>query len=363
MTIPLFKPSVSEEEIEAVTRVMRSGWWAMGPEVEAFEEEFAAYTGTLYAVAVSSGTAALELAARATGITGSTVIVPALTFVSTALAMKHAGNKVVFADVCEEDLVIDWEDVQDKHQEHRARAVVPVWYGGDVVAPGVDYSHDFPQTLIEDCAHAAGSKLAGKVGAAACWSFHAVKNLATGDGGMVTTNDPMVAARLKPLRWVGIDKSTWERDQGRYGWDYDIPADGQKAHMNDITAAIGRVQLRRLDEMNFNRWVKAKNYNQSFSDLGWLTIPVVTSMNSNHLYVVRVASANRNKFIDHMLAHDVAAGVHYKPLTKYPHLFPGPHDVPVTERVWQEIVTLPLYPDLTEGEQAKVIETVRSFKA
>ena len=373
MTIPLFKPSVSEEEIEAVTRVMRSGWWAMGPEVEAFEEEFAAYTGVLYAVAVNSGTAALELAARATGITGSTVIVPALTFVSTALAMKHAGNKVVFADVCEDDLVIDWEDVQNKHQgyrdranrrqEFRARAVVPVWYGGNVIAPDRDDFHDLPQTLIEDCAHAAGSKRAGQVGKAACWSFHAVKNLATGDGGMVTTNDPEVAARIKPLRWVGIDKSTWERDQGRYGWDYDIPADGQKAHMNDITAAIGRVQLRRLDELNFIRWVKAKTYTQQFGDLGWLRIPTVTTMNSNHLYVVRVDAENRNKFIDHMLAHDVAAGVHYKPLTKYPHLFPGPHDVPVTEKVWQEIVTLPLYPDLTEGEQAKVIETVRSFKA
>jgi dTDP-4-amino-4,6-dideoxygalactose transaminase len=133
--------------------------------------------------------------------------------------------------------------------------------------------------------------------------------------------------------------------------------------MNDITAAIGRVQLRRLDEMNFTRWTKAKTYTRQFADLGWLSIPTISTMNSNHLYVVRVDAENRNRFIDHMLAHDVAAGVHYKPLTKYPHLFPGPHDVPVTEKVWQEIVTLPLYPDLTEGEQAKVIETVRSFKA
>lgn len=352
--IPLFKPSCTDEEIEAVSRVLRSGWWAMGPETEAFEEEFAVYTGTLYAVAVNSATSALELAARALGITGKTVIVPSLTFVSSAQAMQHAGNKIILADICEDDLVIDWHDVEKKR--HLADAVVPVWYGGTVIWPREWVN----LPAIEDCAHAAGSESAGRFGNAACWSFHAVKNLATGDGGMVTTNDPEVYARLKPLRWCGIDKSTWERDQGKYGWDYSIPADGEKMHMNDITAALGRVQLRRLDSMNARRRQVARNYNGAFETLGWLTVPELGYGSSQHLYVVRVS--DRDRFIDHMLSSGVSAGVHYKPLTSYPHLF-GPQATPVADYVWKTLVTLPMYPDLTEGEQEQVINAVRGFPA
>lgn len=375
--IPLFKPSCTDAEVEAVSRVLRSGWWGMGAEVEAFEEEFAAYTGAQYAVAVNSATSALELAARATGQVNGVVVVPALTFVSTGQAMQHAGNGVRFADVDEETLCIDWDDVQYKLSQvitvrghglpDHPVAVVPVWYGGTVqqLYSGSE-AHSLGDTdarIIEDCAHAAGSTGAGQLGIAACWSFHAVKNLATGDGGMVTTNSRRVRDRLKSLRWCGIDKSTWERDQGKYGWDYDIPADGEKMHMNDITAALGRVQLRRLDQMNRRRRQIARSYSVHLSDLEWLKTPPLSGSSAQHLYVVRVAAQRRNRFIDHMLANGVSAGVHYKPLTHYPHLFPGTHRVPVTERVWQTMVTLPLYPDMTEGEQEQVIEAVRSFKA
>lgn len=372
MTIPLFKPSVSPEEIAAVIRVMRSGWWALGPETAKFEEEFATYVGTRYAVGVNSATSALELAARACNITNGIVIVPALTFVSTAQAMQHAHNRVIFADIDANTLCIDWKDVYDKLLPHTMRnsvlntgrnAVVPVWYGGTV--PGVPsiLRDNAAVTVIEDCAHAAGSELAGTFGKASAWSFHAVKNLATGDGGMVTTNDPEIYESLKQLRWCGINKSTWERDQSRYGWDYDIPADGEKMHMNDIAAAIGRVQLKRLNDMNDLRLDKADIYNASLNDLPWLRCPTVDDSSSNHLYVVRVRAEDRDRFIDHMLSNDVSAGVHYKPLTHYKNLFPGNHSVPVTERVWKTLVTLPLYPDLTEADQEKVIATVRSFKA
>lgn len=361
--IPLFRPSCTDEEVEAVSRVLRSGWWGMGPETEAFESEFADYVGVEHAVAVNSATSALELAARATGVVNGIVVVPALTFVSTAQAMQHAGNRVIFADVTEEDLCIDWADARLKLAMHYAsypvgpKAIVPVWYGGAVAWP----PYISPDVMvIEDCAHAAGSAAAGLY-SVACWSFHAVKNLATGDGGMVTTNDPEVARKLRALRWCGIDKSTWERDQGKYGWDYDIPADGEKMHMNDITAALGRVQLRRLDDMNERRRVIARNYHNQLGHLEWLRLPVLCSSDSQHLYVVR--TEERNRFIDHMLECGVSAGVHYKPLTHYPHLFPGTHEVPVTERVWQTMVTLPLFPDMTFSEMEQVIEAVKAFKA
>ena len=368
--IPLFKPSVTDAEIEAVTRVLKSGWWGLGPEVEKFEQEFADYVGVQHAVAVNSATSALELAARACGIVNGAVVVPALTFISTAQAMQHAGNTVIFADIDSDDLCINWSDVNQKLAPVLARpeiygpaAVVPVWYAGAVLEP-CDWAGDpWPAVpVIEDCAHAAGSRDAGKIGWAACWSFQAVKNLATGDGGMVTTDDPEVAAKVRAMRWCGIDKSTWERDQNKYGWDYNIPADGEKMHMNDITAALGRVQLSRLDAMNQRRRDIACEYSDAFREIdGWLSVPMYSQYESQHLFVVRVDE--RNRFIDHMLANGVSAGVHYKPLTHYPHLFPGTHYVPVTEEVWKTLVTIPLYPDMTEAEVEQVISTVRSFPA
>lgn len=370
--IPLFKPMThGDEEKEAVARVLESGWWALGPETEKFEQEFADYVGVRYAVGVNSATSALELAARATGATNGVVICPALTFVSTAQAMLHANNKVIFADVDEDTLCISWPDVYEKlkeagrsHSNHFSYvsrlAVVPVWYAGNVqtLPP---YLYDRDVTVIEDCAHAAGSLGAGCQGKASAWSFQAVKNLACGDGGMVTTNDEEVYERLKPLRWCGIDRSTWERDHDRkYNWDYSIPADGEKMHMNDIAAAIGRVQLRHLDRMNNERMNIVDAYDYEFENLHWLKRPNTDPAMSNHMYVVRVGE--RNRFIDHMLSNGVSAGVHYKPLTHYHNLFPGNHSVPVTERVWQTMVTLPLFPSMTDSEVEQVVQAVRSFK-
>lgn len=361
--IPLFRPAWNADDIEAAERVIRSGWWAMGPEVEAFEAEFAAYAGVRYAVATNSGTAALELAARATGLTDGVVVVPALTFISTALAMKHAGNQVVFADIDEDTLCLDLDQAGKflKPGGRGPKGVVPVWYAGHV-PEHVPY---YPAVkVIEDCAHAAGSALAGCIGHAAAWSFQAVKNLATGDGGMVTTNNEAVAAEVRRLRWCGIDKSTWERDtKTGYGWDYDITDDGEKANMCDIAAAIGRTQLRHLNDRNQSRRYIARWYNHSLDGLDWLRTPQVNNTSSMHMYVIRVPAEHRDRFIDHCLANGVSAGVHYKPLTHYKHLSydAEPAHLPVTNRVWKQLVTLPLFPALTVGEAGQVIDTVRSF--
>jgi perosamine synthetase len=373
--IPLFKPSYSQAESRAVSRVLRSGWWAIGPETEKFEDEFAKYVGVRYAVAVNSGTMALKLAGAATGMTGGIVVCPALTFISTALAMHQLGNMIVFADVDATTLTLNWYDAALKFSawDHLGgpRGVVPVWYAGHVDSL-ITSSLPACTRVIEDCAHAAGSKEAGKVGRVAAWSFHAVKNLATGDGGMVTTDDEHVAREVRRMRWVGIDKTTWDRDKDSkvgYGWDYDIRAlDGEKAHMNDITAAIGRVQLRHLDVNNKARHRIAEQYTEQLRDVRHVGTPVTRRDSSSHLYVIRVHRNDRDRFIQHMIGNGVSAGVHYKPLTHYTDnaglpLFGSQSELPVTEHVWQTLVTLPLYPAMTQSETEQVIETVRSFPA
>ena len=214
--IPLFRPSCTDLEVAYVTETLRSGWWALGPRVAEFEERFARYVGAGHAVAMNSATMALQLTLEASGIDRGEVIVPALTFASTALAVVNAGFEPVFADVDEDTLCLDWADVREQVTVETG-AVIPVWYGGAVAPPPAG----FDLLFIEDAAHAAGSAGVGKLGPA-CWSFQAVKNLATGDGGMVTTDSAELAATLRRLRWCGIDRSTWDREnrnRGSYAWE------------------------------------------------------------------------------------------------------------------------------------------------
>lgn len=359
--IPLFKPSVSEKEISNVTEVLKSGWWGMGPKVAEFEEKFAKKMGVKYAVAVNSATEALHLACVAHGIgEGDEVIVPALTFVSTALAPLYCGAEIVFADINEDTLCIDWWDVEKKITK-KTKAIIPVHYSGKNALSGYKSAVQakYPDiVIIEDCAHAAGSRFVGAN--TSCWSFHAVKNLATGDGGMVTTNDGQIYRKLLALRWCGIDKSTWERAQKKYGWDYSIESVGYKAHMNDLTAALGLAQLERLDDLNMKRNIRVLEYLDRLRDIPFLELPEYDSNSSWHLFAVKVDSKDRDRFIDFMLENGISAGVHYKPLNTYP-IFPET-ELPVTDRVWKMLVTLPLFPDMTHEELNYIIETIGRFK-
>ena len=305
---------------------------------------------------MNSATMALHLTCQALGVSGGEIIMPALTFASTGLAALHNDARVVFADIDEDTLCIDWDDVAAK-TTHRTQAIIPVWYGGTVTSP----QSAVLDPLIEDCAHATGSTLAGQQGYAACWSFHAVKNLASGDGGMITTSDPDLAARLRALRWCGIDRSTWGRNLTRYSWEYDIREPGHKAHMNDITAALALAQLERLDGMNAARRAIVRRYLEELDgERDWMRLPQWREDSSWHLFTIRVPAGQRDAFIGHMATAGVTAGVHYKPLNTYP-IF-GSAVLPVTDRVWQTLVTLPLYPDMTETDVSRVIDAARTWK-
>jgi len=360
--IKLLGPSCSAEEIKAVERVLRSGWWGLGPVTEAFEQAFAKFVGVHHAVALNSCTAALHLSLKAViakvGRKGS-VIVPALTFISSAAAALYEGCEVVFADVDERTFCLDPADVRRKITRDTI-AIIPMHYAG--VLSGVDNGKSHI-TIIEDCAHAAGTPGAGKTGKLSAWSFHAVKNIATGDGGMVTTDDHKAAEFIRRLRWMGIDRSTYQRSKkGKYDWEYDISQLGYKYHSNDIMSAIALVQLRRLKELNSKRRAIAERYNKAFRDL---PIKLPPESGSWHLYVIRVDKRYRNRLIDFLRKRNISSSVHYKPLYYFPmfgwNIKEKGKSLPKTEKIWREIVSLPIFPDLTQAEQRRVITAIKDF--
>lgn len=367
--IPVFRPKMIKEEILLeLEKIFDSGWIGLGPKTEEFEQKFAEYIGVKYAVGVNSATAALHLANLVLGIgLGDEVIVPSMTFVSTALAPLYCGGTPVFADIEEDTLCVDPADVEKKVTS-RTKAVIPVHYGGHACRMDeiMEIAHRHNLYVIEDAAHGCGGKyknrMLGSVGVMGCFSFHAVKNLPTGDGGMITTNDEKIYNDLKKLRWVGIDKGTWDRSAKKgYSWQYSVDKLGFKYHMNDITAVIGLAQLKVLDEHNLIRREYAQRYDEAFKDVSWIKLPVEKdyAYSCRHNYVVKVPL--RNELNGYLSAKGISTGVHYEPIHHFKVFGEVKADLPITERVWPRLLTLPLYPSMTEGEFDKVVTEVIMF--
>ncbi|MBI2873250.1 MAG: DegT/DnrJ/EryC1/StrS family aminotransferase [Chloroflexi bacterium] len=368
--IPVFKPCYDEEEVQAVAEVLRSGWIGLGPRTRQFEHAFAGYVEAPFAVATNSATAALHLALKVANVEGHEVITTPMTFVSTNHAILYNNGIPVFADIEPDTLNVDVRSVEELLSP-RTRAIVVVHYGGH--ACDMDAIMELARLrgipVIEDAAHACGAQYKGKriggLGNLTCFSFHAVKNLATGDGGMITCTDPQVAERLDHLRWVGISKDTWRRagEETRYSWFYGVEDVGFKYHMNDIAAALGLVQLAKLDRTNARRREIVARYNQGFAGLEWLETPVEKpyAHSSWHNYVVK--AERRDELIQFLGERGISAGMHYYPNHLYEIYEPYRRPLPVTDRVWRRLVTLPLFPDLTDSQVEHIIETVRSFGA
>jgi perosamine synthetase len=369
--IQLFKPYFGEEEIEAVAAVMRSGWWGQGPKTVEFENKFAAFVSAKTAVTFSSATAALHLALTVADVEGAEVISTPMTFVSTNHAILYNRAIPVFADVEGDTLNIDPADIERKITS-KTKAIMAVDYGGHPC----DFDRIFEIAkahnliVIEDAAHAAGAKYKGKaVGSYSpmtCFSFHPVKNLATGDGGMITLANEEWAERLKRLRWVGINKNTWQRsdsaDGSRYSWEYDVEEAGFKYHTNDINSAIALVQLERLAWTNDRRRQICALYDEGLKDLPWLQLPVEKDyvFSSRHNYVIRLE--NRDKLADWLREYRVGNGMHYIPNHLYEMYKPYVREaLPVIEREWLRCLTLPLHPNLSDSEVEYVVEVIRRF--
>ena len=373
--LPFHRPSVTEADILAVSDALRAGWLTHGPVCERFEGGFARATNSAFAVSLSSGTAAMHLALLALGVgPGDEVVTTPLTFCSTAHVIEHLGATPVFADVDSSTLQIDPLAIE-RVLTSRTRALLPVHYGGhpfdmDAILAIAEH-RGLP--VVEDAAHAFGAAIGGRpigsFGRVTCFSFYATKNITTGEGGMATTDDREVADRLRSLRLHGISRDAWKRYRREGTWFYEVTEPGFKANLTDPQAALGLSQLARDPEMRARRTTIAERYSESFNRMGGVVEPPVVSdgvTSAWHLYVLRLQldalRIDRAAFIEELDALGVGASVHFIPLHLQPHfqkafgLAPG--DFPNAEREYRRIVSLPIYPDMTDEDVDYVIRCV-----
>ena len=362
---------MDDAEIKAVSETIRSGWIGNGPKAAEFEKRFAALIDIPHAIALNSATAALHLAMLLADVRGYEVITTPMTFVSSNHAILYAGGIPVFADIEPDTLNIDPEKIAASITEN-TRAIMVVHYGGHACRmeeiAEIANKHDL--VLIEDAAHGTGGQyrdsMLGSIGDFGCFSFQAVKNIATGDGGMLTCRSDEHASRARKLSWMGISRGTWDRVDGEeYSWQYDVEELGFKYQMNDIAAAIGLAQLDKLERVNNARRELATRYSERLGNIDLIEVPVEKdyTRSSWHNYVIKVRdSSKRNKLIDHLKSNGISTGMHYIPNHLYKMYSPYVHNpLPVAEDVWKRIITLPLFPDLTIEKQDKIIDAICYF--
>lgn len=369
--IAISKPVTGPEEIAAMSKVFDSGWLGLGATVQEFEESLKAYLGAKHVVAVNTGTSAIHLALAALRLKpGDEVIVPSITFAACVQSILQAGGTPVFVESREEDLLLDLDDVERKLTP-RTKAVMPVHYCGNPCdldrLRALGKAKGF--VVVEDAAHALGSDYKGtKIGGTGklvCFSFDPIKNITTGEGGAVCTDDDALAEDMRRMRILGIDKETWRRYNNTRGYVYEVTSEGFRYHMPNFCAAVGLVQMKKLPGFVSRRREIARRYDAAFKGLpGLHTLKVDYASVAPHIYIVRVDAAKREEYMEALKAKGVATGVHYianhiqpyfKPYAKTP--------LPVADRLWQEIVTLPLHCGLSDADVETVIGAVKGLFA
>ncbi len=376
--LPFSRPDIGQDEINAVVEVLSSGWITSGPKVQAFEKEFAEYVGSPYALTLSSCTAGLHLAMEILDLQpGDEVITTSLTWPATVNMIHLCGGKPVFVDVERNTINLDVSRVEEAITK-RTRAIVPVHFAGQ--ACDLDGLRDICQsrsiTLIEDAAHAVGSEYKGRrIGSSdniAVFSFHPIKNMTTGEGGMITTHDKDTYERLRLLRFHGVDKDAWRRYGKAEKEGYDLHLPGWKYNMTDIQAAIGLIQLKRLDKMIERREELIALYDVLLSDVRELTLPSMVSYpirHARHLYTVIVdkeeVGITRDEFTREMKERNIGTGLHFlavHQLSFYKKHYPLPDgSLPETEYISERIVSLPLYSGMKETDVQDVVFAIKDI--
>ncbi len=365
MSIPLFRPRISEEAIAAAGDVLRSGWLGLGPKTEEFEREFAAYVGGSHCVGLNSCTAAIHLALHVLDLPeGSEVITTPITFVSTNHAILYERLKPVFADVNPDTGNLDPASVRDRVTGN-TRAIVVVHYGGYPADLDALYAiaEEYGLAVIEDCAHACGSEYKGRKigshGSLHAFSFHAVKNLPMGDGGALTVTSAELDARLRRLRWLGIDKDTYTRtERHAYHWEYDVAEVGFKYHMNDIAAAIGLAQLPRLDAENARRAEIADVYREGLKDVDGVKLPPLSDDRRSSYHLFPVIVERRNDLVDRLREKGIATGVHYRRNDEYSMY--EKTNLPGAAHFASHVMSLPMHLHLRDEDCEAISDTIRA---
>lgn len=373
--IPFHLPSIGEEEIEAVEKVLRSGWLTTGPVTIEFEKEFAKYIGCKHALAVTSGTAALQLALDAIGLkSGDEVLVPTYTFTATAEVVTYFGAKPVLCDSLPGGFNIDPVDAE-RRITAKTKAIIPVHIAGEPcdMAAVQRLADRHNLRVIEDGAHSLpasfGGKRIGAISELTAFSFYATKTITTGEGGMLTTNDDAYAERAALMRLHGIGKDAWKRYSRAGSWYYQVIAPGYKFNLPDILSAVGLAQLRKSDIFGEKRAALAAQYMNRLAQIEELELPPLgppVSEHAWHLFIIRIKpdllDIDRNDFIEQLKSAGIGTSVHFIPLHRHPlyqeHYGCRAEDFPHAEDAFSRCVSLPIYPDLRATNVDYVAQTV-----
>lgn len=374
--LPFALPEIGEEEIDEVVDSLRSGWLSTGPKVRRFESDFASYLGAgLHTIAVNSATAGLHLAIEALGVgPGDEVIVPTHTFTASAEVVRYMGADPVFVDIEADSYCIDPVAVSAAVTE-RTRAIIPVHYAG--LASNMrairEIACENRLSIVEDAAHAFPATfdgdLIGSIDTDCCvFSFYATKTITTGEGGMLVTRREDIAKRAAVMRLHGIDRNAFDRYRSsKPSWYYEVVAPGFKYNMTDLAAAIGIHQLRKASQFQARRAWLAARYDEALRDLPVQLPPRRDGdMHSWHLYVIKLTEdgpVDRDELVDRMFGYGIGLSVHYVPLHLQPYwrdryrLSPGAF--PVSQRLYERSVSLPIYTQMSDADQDRVIEALR----
>jgi dTDP-4-amino-4,6-dideoxygalactose transaminase len=375
--LPLSKPSIGREEIDEVVNSLKSGWITTGPKVKKFEDNFKNYIKCKNAIAVSSGTSALHLAYQAVGLRGGDeVITTSMTFVATINMLITLKVKPVFVDIEERTLNIDVEKIEGKISS-KTKAIIPVHFAGRPaeMAKILHLAKKYNLKIIEDAAHAIGSEYKerkiGAIGDVTCFSFHPIKNMTTGEGGMITTNDDNITKFVKLLRFHGISKEAWSRYSKEGLPFYEVVACGYKYNMMDIQAALGIHQLRKVDKFNQKRQILAYAYDKSLKGVKELILPPVEckyGKHSWHLYIICLKTEeltiDRNQFIIELKKRHIGCGIHFNAVHLQPYyrrLGFKRGQLPITEYYSDRIISLPLFPTMKESEVSLVVKAIKEI--
>jgi len=370
--LPLNRPSIGDAEIAGVTACLKSQWITTGPLCATFEEQFRTLTGAGHAVSVASATAGMHILLMALGIgSGDEVITPSMTFASTINMIALIGAKPIFVDVHYDTLNINADEIEARITS-RTRAIIPVHFAG---APAeMDRIREIAGrhhlSVIEDAAHAIGTRFqgthAGGFGGIAVFSFHPIKNITTGEGGMITHSDDLFEKKLRKMRFHGIERDAWKRYGKGGNPEYDIEEPGYKYNLSVIKAALGIAQLGRLEEFNRRRSALVDLYREGLRDVEGIELPAdppYPHTHARHIFVVKIRAMERSRFMERLSEYNIGYGLHFPAchLLKYVKSRFGATSLPETERAAAEILSLPLFPDMTDADVAYVCEAMREI--